>query len=804
MLVRRATLVVLSCWFGMSACSGDRGEKGSSCSVSKTDAGTEITCEDGTSTVLPGTTASACTVTSNDDGSSTIKCGDKTTTVASGKSGDKGDKGDKGDPGDQGAQGEPGSTGDDGRSAYVVGAGLVVEILSVTVPNDRQAVATLRIRDGAEHPLDRSGKFTPGAVNISFVLAHLNSTDGKVGEYTPYYTASVDGATVGNVAPAMPNATQPRSENDGTWTETDASMGMYTYQFKRALPEDYDKGKTHTLAIYASRTFDGATYVSNPVFHFRPDGQDVTEKREIVSTAACNACHNTLRVHGGSRREVGLCITCHVEGMSDPESGNSIDMVQLIHKIHRGEDLPSVVGGTAYKIVGFNNSVHDYSHVVFPQPLENCETCHQGGADSDRWKTTLTRYACGSCHDDISFTSPAPNGMKLHAGGPQMSDSLCATCHSEGMGPLATLESDVVKVHAALDEFPLRDLTSGAIISAPPALTGSIVSVTGTGPAEAPVVRFTVAVNGEPYDILASGKELNRLRFTFAGPTTDYAGYVQYTAQGTGAVGTLAAGSTAGEFTWTVAGGVTMTTIATACNTQPAGSFAVGMEGRMTAMATRPNATNTSVNYPMHNKVAYFAVTDAEAVPRREAVIVENCNHCHQDLGAHGGSRNDPEYCVLCHSANKDATDIPAPAVGDTKLTASVRLSHMIHRIHTGENGTDPYIIGSHDFTEVLFPGDRQNCLNCHVKSHYALPLPNLLPTHLTQIDSNNARVPSTDYYMQATAAACTGCHDSESTITHTEVMTTALGATGDEACASCHGANTAYDVDVVHATPGL
>jgi OmcA/MtrC family decaheme c-type cytochrome len=805
MIVQRSNLAIVSLTLAslvsLAACSGDRGAQGNSCSVAMSDAGATITCDDGTHAVV-ARAAGACTIKSESDGTKKLQCDDGTSQViADGKQGAKGSDGSPGAQGTPGAQGGQGEQGGTARSAYVVGAGLVIDVMSVTIPDDLHPIATLRLRDTAMHPLERTGVYTPGAVTVSLVLAHLASADGKVGQYVPYNTASVTGATVASVAPALASATQPRSENNGTWTELDASTGTYTYRFNQALPAEYDRTKTHTLAVYASRTYEGVAYVANPLFHFRPDAQPVTEKREVVTTAACNACHNTLRLHGGSRREVGLCITCHVDGMNDPESGNSLDLAQMIHKIHSGKDLPSVVAGGAYKIIGFNNGVNDYSTVAFPQALENCETCHQGGADSARWKTAFTRAACGSCHDATSFVNPAPSGHVLHTGGQQTTDTLCVNCHAEGMGPIATLETDVVKVHSTLDEFPLRNNSTGAVISTAPTLTGSVVSVTGTGPTDVPVVRFTVAVDGAPYDILASGKALSRLRVTFAGPTTDYAGYVQYTAQGSGAVGTLAAGSTAGEFTWTVPAAVTVTSIATACTTQPAGSFAVGLEGRLTTTASMPNGSVVMVNYSMHNAVGYFGVTDAQAVPRREAVVVANCNHCHQDLAAHGGSRNDPEYCVLCHSGNKDTTNIPAPAVGATKLTTSLRLSHMIHRIHAGENGANPFIVGANDFGEVRFPGDRQDCLNCHVKSHYTLPLPALLPSHMTMIDSTKARVASSDYYVQATTAACTGCHDSDSAVTHAVSMTTAQGK---ESCATCHGANKAYDIDVVHARPGL
>jgi hypothetical protein len=71
----------------------------------------------------------------------------------------------------------------------------------------------------------------------------------------------------------------------------------------------------------------------------------------------------------------------------------------------------------------------------------------------------------------------------------------------------------------------------------------------------------------------------------------------------------------------------------------------------------------------------------------------------------------------------------------------------------------------------------------------------------MTQIDSTKTRVPDTTYYMQATAAACNGCHASTDAMAHTDTMTTTMGV---ESCTTCHGAGSAYDVDLVHARPGL
>ena len=57
----------------------------------------------------------------------------------------------------------------------------------------------------------------------------------------------------------------------------------------------------------------------------------------------------------------------------------------MIHKIHRGGDLPSVQAGGEYHIIGFQQSDNIYGgdplgkvpDVVFPQDIRNCTTCHR-------------------------------------------------------------------------------------------------------------------------------------------------------------------------------------------------------------------------------------------------------------------------------------------------------------------------------------------------------------------------------------------------------------------------------------------
>ncbi len=151
------------------------------------------------------------------------------------------------------------------------------------------------------------------------------------------------------------------------------------YKFGTVLPEGYDADATHTVGIYASRNlseFELDTYYDNELEHFVPSGSSQPMPREIVTTETCNGrCHQGLALHGGSRRDIELCILCHNPNQDiDPDTGNSVDMPLMIHKIHMGAGLAN-----GYNIIGYRQSNHDYSDVVYPAEINDCESCHTGG-----------------------------------------------------------------------------------------------------------------------------------------------------------------------------------------------------------------------------------------------------------------------------------------------------------------------------------------------------------------------------------------------------------------------------------------
>ena len=76
----------------------------------------------------------------------------------------------------------------------------------------------------------------------------------------------------------------------------------------------------------------------------------------------------------------------------------------------------------------------------------------------------------------------------------------------------------------------------------------------------------------------------------------------------------------------------------------------------------------------------------------------------------------------------------------------NVHYKRLIHRIHTGRNLGEPFIIYGgpqaapvpNNLGEVRFPGDRRNCLKCHEKGANELPLPDgLLSTPIQQADGS-------------------------------------------------------------------
>jgi OmcA/MtrC family decaheme c-type cytochrome len=632
--------------------------------------------------------------------------------------------------------------------------GFHITVNSVTINAANKVVVDMSFTDDLGQPLDRAGAITPGSISTSFILSKYDGTSHEYAAYTTRVQTGLNGV----------KATQAGTDSGGTYQDLDIGHAIYT--FGTALPAGYDATKTTTVGIYGTRnTVDivGKNYIANTEFDFRPDGGAVTEKWDLASNAACNGCHTDLSAHGGSRKDVHLCVLCHsdttVAGTPniDPDSGNTINFKVMIHKIHRGADLPSVQAGGDYFIIGFQNAKVDFSDVVFPQDIRNCTTCHNSsqapGAVS--WYTNPTAAACTSCHDDVDLTT----GMN-HGPGPQP-DGSCAGCHR----PQGDQEWDVSIIGAHTNPIHSAQLKG---------VNAEIVSVTHSGPGQNPTVVFNLKQNDGTAippsaftTVNSDGTTSSGLNVIMSGPTTDYSIPPQLRERADGA---------------TASGGNYSYTFMEPIPADASGTWGFSIEARLTVNLNPAPRDVTSVKDAAFNPVFFAAVTDPSPVPRRIVVDVANCNTCHDQLSFHGSNRLNPQECVFCHNPNFLNGDTPPE---------NLDFKRLIHRLHTGDELTRPYL----EFNTLRFPGDRRDCAMCHTTypdGTGTQQIPDPTPA------GRLATATPTDWYspQQPIAAACLGCHDSQSAAAHAFVMTAPFG----ESCATCHGPDADFSVDKMHA----
>jgi OmcA/MtrC family decaheme c-type cytochrome len=664
------------------------------------------------------------------------------------------------------------------------GSGLIVDILDATIPPDRRPIVTIKLTDDMGNPLTTEG------VRIRLIIAFIGKGDSQ---YTDYIT-NEDG--------------QAAAEDSNEGTLEPLGDGVYEYSFHTVLPEGYEMDVTHTVGIYADRqaTVDNVArrFVANSAFDFVPSGATVTVVRDVVSTDACNVCHDPLALHGGFRRDVRLCVLCHTPQTTD-DAGNTVDFKVMVHKIHRGAMLPSVEAGIPYVVGG-----HDYSNVEFPQDIRNCTKCHTSQAtQSDDYKEDPSRVACGSCHDDVNFDTG-----ENHGGGVQLNDGNCSGCHIPDSG--TQFDRSVTGAHT----IPLRADTLPGVNFEIVDVRSAETQSTTVAPGEHAVVTYSIKTDaGDVID----PKDMNSTSLVISGPTTDYniqdyhgnvppvpgEDNVLRERQAQDSVGPDASGN----FTYTFKGMIPP---------NGTGTYAVGIEGRIPRTVGGNNLIlQEEVEEAGQNVVFYFPVTDPVAMPRR--IVVDNttedqfCNACHgtfsKDFSIHGNLRNNTEYCVLCHNPSNDDIDTrPADAA---MPTASINFRVMIHKIHTGENLTvKPYIIygfggNPQNFSDVLYPGNTADCEVCHLPTTNLLDPgrgilgPDILDTIVRDFTKTDDTLESwTNFTTTPIISTCTACHDNLGVNAAGDALTgeNHLGGPQPEsACINCHGVGEPLGVEVVH-----
>ncbi|HEY2560412.1 MAG TPA: OmcA/MtrC family decaheme c-type cytochrome [Caldimonas sp.] len=258
--------------------------------------------------------------------------------------------------------------------------------------------------------------------------------------------------------------------------------------------------------------------------------------------------------------------------------------------------------------------------------------------------------------------------------------------------------------------------------------------------------------------------------------------------------------------------------------------------GSNTPTGATSSVASVSMTHPANAIYDFIPATGAQAGAgdfSREIVAVDNCEACHRQLGGvpglsdadtaagfHGGSRNETQYCVVCHTDQRrygqtEATFTVNGAIrtftSETRLVDGRTVGNFpnyIHKIHMG-----PLLVHqSYDYAGVLpnvttYPQDVRNCTSCHDGS---------------STSQSTTKTKDGDHWKTSPSAlACGACHDGINFATGTGVTvkdkaagltTSNINGTGlahpagpqadDSACALCHRSNGSFadaDIDLAH-----
>lgn len=653
-----------------------------------------------------------------------------------------------GDDGETGAPGPVGPTGDTGvsgpaappttsRQTTVMDSA----ITNATIAEDGALTVEFSIEDdvGIGYSALKSSQ-------IRFTLAQLTPIDAVTGESSKWQSyinktesAPTDPSKGSGTADAV-QATYERASadggmftnnNDGTYRYTLATNVMNVTSPVRVT---YNENYTHRISFQLS---GNGFPTMNRTFDWRPSTGATTDitNRKMVVEGTCNGCHGELSLHGGGRVDIEYCVTCHNPGTVDANSGESVDFNVMVHKIHRGANLPSVVNGGEYAIWGYRDSKHDYSGTHIPQDIRNCTNCHDDKnpetPDAINWKSQPSIEACGSCHDDVDFATGVG-----HLAGAQADNSLCQNCH--GTSGFSSVESNHTKVMLDVDTARTAIVTEAKATRIDIA-TGDIEIDVMITLEEDPVTalrdisdvdtpqgaKFGKYGHGTDNGAIAinwdngTGYQLNHQEIDFNDCIANGAGLFTCSASG------LLAGITATDT-------VTVTPVdVLVCMNEK--------DGAIVRCDSPETATMDVAQIESTPSIVFFkgdGTITTEGYNKIGADMTA-CQNCHADKKFHHGS-TELIQCKTCHNATRTGYR----GLGDLK--------RHVHRLHSGldKNSLDD----SNPEKIDHFPGNIDNCAQCHTDDQFDLPLQQNTRASIASGASGNV-------YISPTAVVCGSCH---------------------------------------------
>ncbi len=476
-------------------------------------------------------------------------------------------------------------------------------------------------------------------------------------------------------AAILTNQKQPGSEYNGG---LDGGAGAFTYLFANALPASYVS--TETLRVGAYLALAVGTPGTNATYDFVPAGGEAAP-RDTVLDANCNRCHGMVSAHGGRRVGVKMCLTCHTWQCADPDTvdpaaldgataatdPNPLDLGRMIHRIHRGKNLPTLyrrsdpastgpstpppyasapplpflparagnpaIVGRKYSIVGYQGREFVFGRiasrtdnfqaartvaegVTFPKELRDCDACHAGAPQAYEALYGISRRTCSGCHPDVWYqATPVTDQVHFpHTGGPQADDTQCRGCH---VAPTPTQPKVWVRIsdaHVALRNSPYWNKPSIEVVSVSnmkPGLAPTIVfklkdrlpGWISTPNAPSPVTE-TTGPAPSPVPRTFPGGVAPGLRIALTGPTAPDFGPTLIQSSDLVNPTTLVNPDLPATVGDPVTGEIPYTFTAT-LPANATGTWAVGFEGRRTATVPFYDVATQTFRWPYTNEAVY-------------------------------------------------------------------------------------------------------------------------------------------------------------------------------------------------------
>lgn len=653
-------------------------------------------------------------------------------------------------------------------------------------------------------------------VNFSFTVSKLFlGANGKTNNWATYI-----------LVPRAPDglpAFAPATYSDGTLE--DLGGGNYRFTFDQTLEQiagvEFEADLTHRVGveIRGASAFGGSISNNNTfdsAFDIQPSTgatSGITQRR-ITTQESCATCHGTedFAFHGGARKDVSRCVTCHQTGL-ESVTGDSIDFTVMVHKIHFGENLSQPFELCGFACRSFGAPPVSFNEIAYPQDTRNCTTCHDPQnpetPEADWVDNRATAQVCASCHDDLAFNENGlTNANHRHIGLAQP-NSTCEACHSTGGLLQGNLDYHIIDSQVAAQRFSYN-----------------ILDISSTDEGQSPIITFSITDptdDDRPYDITtdpAFTGDGTSLRLGIAWPNSDFTNVSNNA--GTEILGRPTANPASitlapnggvlpegvidnGDGTYTLDMLALSSPIVVPSTNPPLGSGTVTIEGHPAADFNFDGSYDDSV--PATSAAMAFAITDPDVQARRMVVDVAKCQDCHgvnDGLSLHGGNRTDnPLVCSTCHNPNmtdlfRRPIDPDEMLNGENLATVdglednTVDFKYMVHAIHGSSKRETAYVAygfggTAHNYGDASYPRSPADCLACHVDGSFTLPIADgvqatTLSANATVTagsrfgatgyapDNASASDPTDDNNVSRTAAVCLSCHDSAVAVTHMSV----------------------------------